>query len=198
MLKNLFVSEVRVKILRLFLLNPTKSFHVRAIVRAVKAEINAVRRELDNLISIGFLTKRQSSNKIFYTVEVMHPFFPDLVSIFAKDDGVGMEIIKKQKKLGNIAFAILSRAYLRGRQSTALDVDLFIVGTVDQAELGKIIKDSETITGREINYSVMAEDEFNYRKRTFDQFIMKILSQSRAMLIGDEEEFVSVIATHQS
>lgn len=198
MLKNLFVSEVRVKILRLFLLNPTKSFHVRAIVRAVKAEINAVRRELDNLVSINLLSRRQSSNKIFYTVDVMHPFFPDLVSIFAKDDGIGSEIIKKQKKIGNITYAILSRAYLRGRQSTALDVDLFIVGTVDHAELDKIIKENESVTGREINYSVMDEEEFNYRKRTFDQFVMKILSQSRAMLIGDEEEFASVIATHQS
>ncbi|HBY10225.1 TPA: hypothetical protein DEG20_03175, partial [candidate division WWE3 bacterium] len=88
--------------------------------------------------------------------------------------------------------------YLRGRQSTALDVDLFIVGTVDQTEFDKVIKENETITGREINYSVMDVEEFNYRKRTYDQFIMKILSQSRAMLIGDEEEFVSVIATHQS
>ncbi|KKS05696.1 MAG: Transcriptional regulator [candidate division WWE3 bacterium GW2011_GWF2_41_45] len=198
MLKNLFVSEVRVKILKLLLLNPTKSYHVRAIVRAVKAEINAVRRELDNLISISLLTKRQSSNKIFYTVDVMHPLFPDLVSILAKDDGVGAEIIKRQKKLGNITYAILSRSYLRGRQSTALDVDLFIVGTVDQTEFDKVIKENETVTGREINYSVMDDEEFNYRKRTNDQFIMKILSQSRAMLIGDEEEFVSVIATHQS
>ena len=65
MLKNIFVSEVRVKILKLLLLNPTKQFHVRAIVRAVNAEINAVRRELDNLISVGLLKRRQSSNKIF-------------------------------------------------------------------------------------------------------------------------------------
>ena len=198
MLKNIFVSEVRVKILKLLLLNPTKQFHVRAIVRAVNAEINAVRRELDNLISVGLLKRRQSSNKIFYTVDVLHPYFPDLVSLFAKDDGVGAEIIKKQKKLGNIVFAVLSRAYLRGRQSSALDVDLFIVGKLDQSEFDKIIKEQEVATGREINYSVMDEEEFNYRKRTSDQFVTKVLSQSRAMLIGDEEEFCSVIATHQS
>lgn len=195
MLKNIFVSDVRVRILKLLLLNPTKSFHVRAIVRAVKAEINAVRRELDNLVSINLLSRRQSSNKIFYTVNVLHPYFPDLVSLFAKDEGVGAEIIKRQKKLGNIVYAVLSRAYLRGRQSTALDVDLFIVGTVDQPELDKLVKETEAVTGREINYTVMDEEEFNYRKRTYDQFVMKVLSQSRAMLIGDEEEFSSVIAT---
>ena len=49
MLKDLFISEVRINILKLLLLNPEESLHVRAIVRAVKAEINAVRRELENL-----------------------------------------------------------------------------------------------------------------------------------------------------
>ena len=64
MLKNLFVSEVRLKILELLLLNPSEeNLHVRAIVRKVDAEINAVRRELNNLTKIGLLDKRQSSNK---------------------------------------------------------------------------------------------------------------------------------------
>lgn len=189
------MSEVRVKILRLLLLNPTKSFHVRAIVRAVGAEINAVRRELDNLVSISLIKKRQSSNKLFYTIDTTHSFFPELVSLFAKDNGFGFKIIKNQSKLGDITYAALSRAFLRGRESTALDVDIFIVGNVDTVELDAIIKQAEVEVGREINYTVMDEEQFNYRKRTNDTFVMHILAQSRTMLIGDEESFCGVVIT---
>ncbi len=189
------MSEVRVKILRLLLLNPTKSYHVRAIVRAVGAEINAVRRELDNLVSISLLKKRQSSNKLFYTIDTLHPFFPELVSLFAKDDGFGYRIIKNQNKLGTITYAALSRAFLRGRESTALDVDIFIVGTVDTVELDALIKQAEVEVGREINYTVMDEEQFNYRKRTNDPFVMHVLAQSRTMLIGDEENFCGAVIT---
>ncbi|HOD01600.1 MAG TPA: hypothetical protein PKH50_02695 [bacterium] len=193
MLNKLFVSDVRVSILKLLLLNPRRGFHVRAVERQVKAEINAVRRELDNLFEIGLVTRRQSSNKVFYQINIEHPFYRDLLSLVAKEEGVGAAIIKNERKIGNIEYAVLSLAFLRGRKSTALDVDLFIVGDVNLDILQNIVKEEESKTGREINYSVMSSQEFVNRKRTNDTFIYKILTQSRTMLIGDEEKFCSIV-----
>lgn len=193
MLQELFVSEVRIKILKLLLLNPDKSYHVRAIVRAVSAEINAVRRELDNLIGINLLRKRQSSNKLFYTVDTTHLLYSDLLSRLSKEEGLGGKLVKRLKELGGIKFMMISKAFLRGRLSSALDVDLFVVGDVRIDSLEKIIKEYQQETTREINYSVMSEEEFRHRKRANDHFITKILSQSRSMLVGDEEKFSSVI-----
>ena len=193
MLNKILVSEVRVNILKLLLLNPRRGFHVRAIVRQVDAEINAVRRELDNLYEIGLVTRRQSSNKIFYQIETSHPFYSDLLALVAKEVGIGSEIIKNEKKLGNIDYAVLSLAFLRGRKSTALDVDLFVVGDVNLNILQEMVKSEEARINREINYSVMDMEEFMSRKRTNDPFIYKILTQSRTMLIGDDETFCSVI-----
>jgi len=189
MLKNLFVSEVRVKILGLLLLNHEKSLHVRGVVRAVGAEINAVRRELDNLASIELLRRRQSSNRIYYTANVLHPFYNELVSMLAKETGIAKEIITKQKDLGTIVYAVLCPALYKGRASTALDVDLFMVGDIKIELLEKIVRNEESITSRELNYSVMTEEEFKSRKRTGDQFVLRVLSQSRMMLVGDEEKF---------
>jgi hypothetical protein len=194
MLKNLFVSEVRIKILRLLLLSPEKSLHVRAIVRFVGAEINAVRRELDNLVSINLLQRRQSSNRIYYTVNTLHPYYSDLIGLLAKEDGLSYAIINKAKELGNVDFAILSKAFLRGRASSALDIDLFLVGDVHADVLEKIVKTEEDRLGREINYAVMTSDEFKARKRTNDPFIYRVLTQSRLLLIGDEEKFCSTAA----
>jgi len=193
MLNKIFVSDVRVKILKIMLLSPDKSLHVRAIVRAVGAEINAVRRELDNLIDVGLLTRRQSSNRIYYTVNTLHPFFGDLLALMAKEDVLATKFYKSMKDLGRIEFAVLSKAFLRGRKSTALDVDLFVVGGINLPLLEKIVKEEEARIGREINYSVMESEEFMGRKRTADQFIERLMSQGRTMLVGDEEKFCSII-----
>ncbi len=193
MLINFFVSEVRVKLLKILLPQPEKSFHVRALVRLVGTEINAVRRELTNLLEIGLLRKRQSSNKIYYTVNTSCKYFPELLSLISKEEGLGAQIIDNAKELGKIRYAVISRAFTKGRETTALDVDLLIVGTINLPVLEKIIKDEEKKLGKEINYTVLAEDEFLFRKRKNDQFISRVLSQSRTMLIGDEENFCALV-----
>lgn len=193
MLNKILVSEVRVNILKLLLLNPKRAFHIRAIVRQVGAEINAVRRELDNLFEIGLVTRRQSSNKIFYQIETNHPFYSDLLSLVAKEEGIGVAIIKNEKRIGMIDYAVLSLAFLRGRKSTALDVDLFIVGVINLDVVQNIVKEEEARTNREINYSVMTMEEFMSRKRTNDPFIYRVLTQSRTMLVGDDEKFCATV-----
>ncbi len=192
MLKDIFVSEVRVKILKIMMLNPTKQYHVRALVREVGTEINAVRRELSRLTNLGLLRKRQSSNRIYYTVDTNSLYYPELLSLVAKETHIGESIINNAKYLGNVKYVLLSRAYLRGRVSTVLDVDLFIVGSVNLEVLEKIVKAEQIRVGRDFNYSVMGEEEFIFRKRRNDQFIAKVLSQSRTMLIGDEEELCAL------
>jgi len=193
MLNKLFVSAVRVKILKTMLLNPDKSLHVRAIVRSVGAEINAIRRELDNLISIDLLRKRQSSNRIYYTVNTFNAFFPELLALVAKEDGLAGSIYKNIKALGKIEYAVLSKGFVRGRKSTALDVDLFVVGEIAEDLLNKLVKEEESRIGKEINFSVMTPEEFLSRKRTGDQFVERFMSQSRIMLVGDEEKFCALV-----
>lgn len=193
MLNKILVSEVRVKILKLLLLNPKTSFHIRAIVRNVDAEINAVRRELENLFEVSLVTRRQSSNKIFYQINTEHPFYTELLSLVAKEDGIGAAIMKKAKQIGDISYAMLSLEFLRGRKSSALDVDIFIVGSANLDILNFIIKEEEEKMGREINYSVMSMDEFLNRKRTNDSFMYRILTQSRTMLIGDDSKFCETV-----
>ena len=192
MLKDLFVSAVRVKILKIFLFDKDKSYHVRSLVRAVGSEINAVRRELQKLTSIGFLRRRPSGNRVYYSLNSSSIYYPELLSLFVKEDGIGADIIKAEKELGNAKYAVLARSFVRGRASTVLDVDLFVVGGVNIEVLKNIVSNEEKKKNRELNYTVMGEDEFNFRKRRNDPFIVKILSQSRVMLIGDEEEFSSI------
>ena len=192
MINELFVSEVRVKILKLMLPNPTTPFHVRALVRAVGTEINAIRRELNRLTKLGLLKRRPSGNRVYFTVNTASQYYPELLSLVSKEMTLGQKIISSAKQLGGVKFAVLSRAFSRGRQSSLLDIDLFLVGSLNLEVLEKIIDEEEKNLEKEIHYSVMGEDEFLFRKRKNDQFVMRILTQSRTLLIGDEEEFCSL------
>ena len=53
------------------------------------------------------------------------------------------------------------------------------------------VKDEEKRLGTEINYTVMSEEEFLFRKKRSDPFILSILTGSRLMLVGDEEQMLA-------
>ena len=192
LLEELIISRVRVKILTLFLANPSQIYHVRDIVRKVGEEINAVRRELAHLEKAGMLTKEQRANRLFYAFRKDYPLYFELMELVAKTSGLGWDIVKNKTKLGKIKFAMLSGRYMRGLpHADGNDVDLLIVGSVVLAELGQLVKSEEVKRERELNYTVMTEEEFSFRKRRRDPFVLDILRGSRIMLIGDEQELVS-------
>ncbi len=60
MLDKLFGSKARVKILKLFLLNPGKKYYIRQLSRDLKLQLNSVRRELSNLEQFGLLISATS------------------------------------------------------------------------------------------------------------------------------------------
>jgi len=192
MLVDILISKVRVKVLELFLGNPGQIYHVRDIVRRVDEEINAVRRELARLEKTGLLTSEWRANRRFYAIRREFIFFNELLSIINKSVGLGGAIIANKQKLGKIKYAMLSSSFVKGKPYTQNDVDLFVVGTIVLPELGAIIREEEARRAREINFTPMAEEEFNFRKNRRDPFVMGILAKPRVMLIGDEEEIVKL------
>lgn len=191
MLKDLITSKTRVKILTLFLDNQSEMYHVREIVRRVNEEINAVRRELILLEKKGVLAREPRANRVYYYLDKNYPYYFDLLRLHAKSNGLGFDIIKNKVKLGKIKFAMLSGKFARRVRENPDDVDLLIVGTVVLPELSLVVKQEESKRGEEINYTVMTEEEFIFRKKRLDPFILGVITGSRVMLIGDEEALLS-------
>lgn len=190
MLSDFFISKVRVKIFQLFLTHPEQIFHVREIVRRVEEEINAVRRELAHMEKAGFLYSEWRANRKFFGIRKDYIFFQDLLSMINKTTDLGGDIVKNRNKLGRVKYAMLAGHYVRDKQTSPEDIDLLVVGNIILPQLASIVKDEEARKGKEINYTVMSEEEFNFRKRRKDPFVISILSRSNVMLLGDEEEML--------
>lgn len=187
MLADLITSKSRTKLLNVFLANPYEMYHVRELVRRTGDEINAVRRELQFLEKHGILEKENRANRVYYSLDKNYPFYYDLLVIGAKTIGLGAEILSNRAKLGKIKYALFSGKFVRRIKEQADAVEVVIVGTVVLPELAILIRNEETRLNTEINYTAMSEEEFKFRKQRKDPFIMDILSNSKIMLVGDEE-----------
>lgn len=190
MLKNLFTSQVRLDMLNLFLFDPEKEHYVREVTRQVGTEINAVRRELDNLEKLGLVRKWPRGNRLYYQVVTSHPLYHPLLNLAAHEFGLGGVLVENRHKLGKIRYAFLSQALLLGRSAADNEVDLFIVGEVYQEILKQFIRQEEKAHGHEINYMLISEGDFRALKSRKDPFLYDLLREPRIMLIGDEAEMV--------
>lgn len=191
-LSDLITSKVRIKVLELFFSNLKEIYHVRGIVRETSEEINAVRRELTKLEKDGILRKEPRGNRIYYSVRSEHPFYGDLISMVAKTKGLGSQLVENKNKLGKVSFIMFSGKFVRMKERKRDDdVDILVVGEIVLPELASLIRVEESKRSHEINYTVMSREEFDFRKKRRDPFLQGILSGSRAMIIGDEEDLVN-------
>lgn len=190
MIEQLFGSKTRVKLLQLFYANPNRAFYVREITRKIDEQINSVRRELANLLSVGIISSENTNNKLYYEVDQNYDFYKPLSEIFGgKKKALTEKAVSKTsvdtgndklKSIGNIEIAFLTGQFTRDDNAS---IDLLIVGDVNHTKLEKYIAEFEQAEGKEIRYSVMTKKDFDYRQQVKDRFITNVLQNKRQVLI---------------
>ncbi|MBI5094378.1 MAG: winged helix-turn-helix transcriptional regulator [Candidatus Hydrogenedentes bacterium] len=83
-LTRILASSARVAVLRLFMLDPRRSYYQRQIEGATGLPLRAIQRELDRLGSAGLLYRRAEGNRTYYQVDLQHPLFPELRGMVLK------------------------------------------------------------------------------------------------------------------
>lgn len=191
-LSDFMLSKVRVKLVELFFSKPSEMWYVRELTRVTNEEINAVRRELSRMVDTSTLVSENRGNRLYYSLSPHYEFFQELLTLVAKTTGLGGEIKKNRKKLGNVIYVMFSGPFARFGKRVASDVDILIVGDVVLPEMTALIKKEEEKRGYEINYTVMSGEEFVFRKERRDPFLKEILSGGRVMILGNEDEMLAV------
>ena len=196
MLEKLFGSKTRVLVLRLFLNNPDKCFFVRELARSLSVHLNALRRELDNLESLGILfstdrpegkkdavvTEEDSGRRKYYYLNRDCPLIDDLRALFIKAHTV-MEhtLAEKVSKLGEIDFFLLSGVFVGSEEAEA---DILIVGSIAKHKVQRLIAKFEKEMSRSLNYALITKNEFNYRRSVADKFLLGLMENKNITLIN--------------
>lgn len=194
MIDALFGSKTRVKLLHLFLNNPGKSFYVREITRLIDEQINSVRRELANMLSVGIIVSDSMDNKLYYAVNQQYRYYRPLGMIFADKQATSEPATKKVNKASSwldavaavpgLRVAVVAGALVRG---SASQVDLLLVGDVSEKKINTLMKQAEVAEKKAIHYAVLSYDDFYYRLSVRDKFIGDIISSRHVVLVDTDE-----------
>jgi acylphosphatase len=206
MFEQLFGSKTRVKLFQLFYSNPNRSFYVREITRKIDEQINSVRRELSNLLSIGILTSDANNNRLYYEVSQEYEYYKPLAMIFGgatiptatitkkgeeptkavKTADLSPEhpLAKAARATGHVELALLTGQFTRDDDA---EVDILLVGDLNQAKVNKFVSELEKAENKELRYAVMSLPDYNYRVEIHDRFVNGILTAKKQVVINNQD-----------
>ncbi|MFA5188087.1 MAG: hypothetical protein WC460_01850 [Patescibacteria group bacterium] len=187
MLEQLFGSHTRMKLLQLFLSNPEEKYFVRELTRILDSQINAIRRELENLEELGIIIlsedTSEDANRKFYQSNVKFVLYPELKSIFQKSQFLlEKKFANSLKKAGKVYYLALTGSFTGDKN---IPIDILIVGNLNKKNFVKVMKSFEKDLRREINYTLLDKDEFNYRRSVADRFLYSILDAEKIVMIDE-------------
>lgn len=204
MLEKLFGSKTRVKILKIFLLNPDKKFYLRQLSRDLKLQVNSIRRELVSLEEFGLLISSNNSTNLstlsnkstskkktkkepalnekkYYWVNKNFILFHEIKSLISKSQIMaGENFIINLKSICDPYFILLSGMFVNTDKSPT---DILVVADVDKDKLVQVINEMELEIGHPINFTVMDKEEFKYRQEVADVFLHSVLNSKKIILL---------------
>jgi len=203
-IEQLFGSKTRVSLLALFLDDPERAFYVRELTRRIDAQLNSVRRELQNLIQMGIISevegsiikgeadekgekkKSKSAKKKYYQANPSFIFFDELRGIMKKSSVLlHKSVVRELAKKGDVDLLFMTGKFV---DDETIPSDLLIVGNVAAEVLEKTVQDFEQKIGWEINYTYMPREEFLYRREVKDRFLSSLMSKEKIVLIDKIRE----------
>ncbi len=180
--------KARRAVLGLLYARPDEAFYLRQITREVQAGQGAVQRELKRLVDAGLLTREARGREVHYRANRACPIFAELHGLVLKT--VGLADVLRGVLLPfqtDITLAAVYGSQAAGTATLGSDVDLLVVGTVEELALHKAVAEAETQLARAVNYTLLTPREFTRRRRERGGFVARILAGPLIPLLGSPD-----------
>lgn len=181
-------SKTRKAILGLYFSRPEKKYYLRELERNLGIPVQNIRRELLSLEKSGIFEREKIGNQVYYFLNKKSPIFNELKSIVSKTVGLEGELKKILASIDGVKEAFIFGSFAQGKEDFLSDVDLMIIGKVEEDILIEKISRLENKLDREINYHIFSQDEFAKRIKEKNSFISGILAKKTIFLIGNHED----------
>lgn len=184
-INNLFHSKTRRELFRLYFSNSDSEYYLRELERMLELPVSMIRKELMALEAQGLFKNRRRGNLVFYFLNKDYLLFNEIKSIVFKTIGIRGLLKNELNKIKGIKLAFLYGSFARDEADAQSDVDLFIVGDVDDDELVEKITRIEKQVNREINYNLSRRKEFEKEIKKEGSFINLITRDKIILLKGN-------------
>lgn len=197
-LEKLFGSGAKVKIMKLFLLNPDVAFEPTEVRKRCQVTSKSARRELNLLASIKFITNhsvvkprtgRQAGGykkAKGWILNQVFPYIKPLQNLLVYTSALTQEDIKRKfNKAGNIKLMVTAGVFI---QDWSGRLDLLVVGdNLRKPAITAAVRSLESEIGRELKYSIFSTEDFQYRLLMCDKLIRDILDYPHDKVVNKLE-----------
>ncbi len=184
----LFNSPARVKIMRLFLLNPKSVFTPSLIVSRSSVSATIVRREVAILARAGFISRkkeRRAGKRPLdgWTFNTKFEYTDPLKNLLLGAEFIDpSELGKKFRRLGKVRGLVLSGIFNHD-QKARLDV-LVIGDNLKRPAIERLMRTLEAEIGKELSYAAFDTAEFMYRASMYDKLIRDVIDFPHQKIIN--------------
>lgn len=190
----------RVKIMRLFLLNPEQGFETSDVADRSRLSMSVTRRTMTGLVGMGFVKKKSfikevtdgRSGKIkkkrvqglFLNVEF--PYITELKGLLIEGDFIKQDdIVKRFRPAGKVQLLVVSGIFTKNSGSR---LDLLIVGdNIRKSYIQKTIAVLESELGKELSYALFDTNDFKYRVSMYDKLLRDLFDYPHERLLASKE-----------
>jgi len=165
--------------------HPDERYFVRQLANLVNEDSTNVSRELARLEKTGILVSTTEGKQRYYQANRQSPLFNELRGLIIKTAGLADVLREVLVPLAEqIALALVYGSMASGEANSASDIDLLVVGDIDETALHRALSEAENRLGRPVNYTLMSQAEFDRKRSQKGGFLDRVLSGQKIMLLG--------------
>lgn len=186
----LFPLQYRRRLLAVLCMHAGQWFHLRELERlTAAASVGSIKKELDQLVSVGLLKVRKVGNQTQFCANEHHPVYPELSGLIRKSIGL-VDVLRTALTpiATQIQVAFVFGSMAQGTETPHSDVDVMILGEAGFADAVNALHESQAALGREINPKVMSLAEWQQRKAAGDGFGQNVLGKPKLFILGTFDE----------
>ena len=196
-LAKLFGSASRVKLMRLFLMNPEDVFDKTEMGKRSKIAGDTLRREIKLLEDVGLIKARSvvkmkpsktdkgelEKRKVAgYGLDVSFAYLAALRALVTEIALGKEDVAARFRNCGQMKLIIVSGIFLDEADSR---VDVLLVGDkLKKPIIEGVLRRREAELGKELTYGIMETPDFEYRFGIYDKFIRDIIDYPHLVVLN--------------
>jgi predicted nucleotidyltransferase len=183
-------SQVQLRVLALFIGQPSRGYQIREVIKLVGSGRGAVQREVKKLTAAGILDVSTAGSRKVYQANPQSPIYDELRGLILKTVGLLEPLGKALKPFApKIISAFVYGSVAKGKETARSDIDLMLIGdAIAYADIYAALQKAEKTLQRPINPNLMSPAEWKKKISDKNSFIGKILQQPKLFIFGTEDE----------
>jgi predicted nucleotidyltransferase len=161
------------------------AYYVRELAGLINDDPGNLSRELASLEKEGLFVSSKKGNLKLYSLNKAYPLFDELKNVVSKTEGVVGSLRELVGCFKGIELAFIYGSYATGKEKESSDIDLFIVGDLNEQNWVEALNTVERKLNREINYVYFDPVEFKKKMSDNGKFIHSVTKGKMLMLKGD-------------